>query len=289
MMGHNMATMERFKNKTVVITGGGSGLGRQLAMNFASMGWKVAITDINEVRMQETMRLLPDGDHLAMISDAGKPEDMELLAGSVMERWGTADILINNAGTVVAGLMEEISIEDWKFQIDVNFMSVIYGCRTFIPIMKKQGGGQIVNIASAGAFTCLAEMSPYNTTKAAVITLSESIRIELKGFKIGVTAVCPSFFKTNLLESFRSPDARQRQLANNYFKYFAPCSCEFVAGKIMKAIGKNKLYCIPQPEAKLIRLMERFPSIYHNVQAFLYATGLWDKLLFMKTQKLNNL
>jgi NAD(P)-dependent dehydrogenase (short-subunit alcohol dehydrogenase family) len=187
--------MDRFKTKTVVITGAGSGFGRGLALDFAKLGWKVAVSDINMERAEDSVRLVngSGGQGIAIRCDVTKPEEVQGLADAVVSKWGTVDIIINNAGVPVLGFMEKITLEDWRFEIDVMLMSVIYGCRTFIPIFKKQGWGHIVNTASSAGICSLPEMSPYNVTKAGVISLSETLRGELKGSNIGVTVVCPTF------------------------------------------------------------------------------------------------
>ena len=139
--------MERFKTKTVVITGAGSGLGRGLAVDFAKLGWKVAVSDINMERAEESVRLVNDsgGQGLAFKCDVTEHEEVQALADFVISNWGGADIIINNAGVLVVGYMEKIPLEDWKYEIDAMIMGVIYGCRTLIPILKKKGWGQIVN------------------------------------------------------------------------------------------------------------------------------------------------
>ena len=274
--------MDRFKTKTVVITGAGSGFGRGLALDFAKLGWKVAVSDINMERVEESVRLVngAGGQGIAIRCDVTKPEEVQGLADAVISKWGTADIIINNAGVPVLGFMEKITLEDWRFEIDVMLMSVIYGCRTFIPIFKKQGWGHIVNTASSAGIVSLPEMSPYNVTKAGVISLSETLRGELKGSNIGVTVVCPTFFKTNLMDQARSTDERQLKMGEAFFNKFSFGTVESVSRATFKAIRKNKLYVLPQPDSKLFWFMKRMtPNTYYNVNAFLYSRGILDKIL----------
>jgi NAD(P)-dependent dehydrogenase (short-subunit alcohol dehydrogenase family) len=273
--------MERFKTKTVVITGAGSGFGRGLAMDFARMGWKVAVSDISIDRAEETVRLM-DGNSrgLAIACDVTKPEEVQSLADTVLSTWGSVDIIINNAGVPVVGFMDKVSLEDWRFEIDIMLMSVIYGCRTFIPIFKKQGRGHIVNVASSAGIVSLPEMAPYNVTKAGVISLSETLRSELKGSNIGVTVVCPTFFKTNLMDQARCTDERQLKMANAFFCKFSFGTVESVTKATLKAIDKNRLYVLPQPDSKLYWFMKRMtPNTFFNVNGFLYARGILDKIL----------
>lgn len=274
--------MDRFKTKTVVITGAGSGLGRGLSLCFAGLGWRVAVSDINMVRAQETVRLVNNagGQAMAIRCDVTKPEEVQALADAVLGKWGTMDIVINNAGVPVVGFMEKISLEDWKYEIDLMLMGVVYGCRTFIPIFKKQGRGHIINIASSAGIISLPEMAPYNVTKAGVIALSETLRAELKGSNIGVSVVCPTFFKTNLMDNLRVTDDHQINMANAFFDKFSFGTIESVCRSTMKAIRKNRLYVIPQPDAKLYWFMKRMtPNIFYSVNSFLYSRGLMDRIL----------
>jgi NAD(P)-dependent dehydrogenase (short-subunit alcohol dehydrogenase family) len=273
--------MERFKTKTVVITGAGSGFGRGLAMDFAKMGWKVAVSDININRAEETVRLMDgNGQGLAIPCDVTKPEEVQRLADAVLGKWGSVDIIINNAGVPVIGFMDKVSLEDWRFEIDIMLMSVIYGCRTFIPIFKKQGWGHIVNVASSAGIVSLPEMAPYNVTKAGVISLSETLRGELKGSNIGVTVVCPTFFKTNLMDQARCTDERQLKMADAFFCKFSFGTVESVCRTTLKAIKKNRLYVLPQPDSKLFWFLKRMtPNTYYNINAFLYSRGILDKIL----------
>jgi len=276
--------MNRFKKKIVVITGAGSGLGRRLALDFSKLGWRVVVSDINLKRAEETVRLMNgNGQGLVVRCDVTKPEDVQAMADNVLATWGGADILINNAGVPVVGFMEKITLDDWKFEIDVMLMSVVYGCKTFIPIFKKQGWGHIVNVASSAGIVSLPEMSPYNATKAGVIALSETIRVELRGHNIGVTVVCPTFFKSNLLDQFRVTDERQLRMADSFFNRFSFGTAEGISAATLKAIKKNKLYVLPQPDAKLFWFMKRtMPNAFHNAQAFSYARGITDKIMGIK-------
>jgi short-subunit dehydrogenase len=190
------------------------------------------------------------------------------------------DIIINNAGVPVVGFMDKVSLEDWRFEIDIMLMSVIYGCRTFIPIFKKQGWGHIVNTASSAGIVSLPEMAPYNVTKAGVISLSETLRGELRGSNIGVTVVCPTFFKTNLMDQIRVTDEHQVKMANAFFDRFSFGTVESITRATLRAIAKNRLYVLPQPDSKLYWFMKRMtPHTFFNVNGFLYARGILDKIL----------
>ncbi len=273
--------MKKFPEKRIVITGGGSGLGRTLALDFAKKGWKVAVSDINRERADETARDVDSagGTGLAVHGDVARLEDIEALARAVTEQWGGADIIVNNAGVPVAGFVDQIPMEDWKWEIDINLMGVIHGCRTFIPLFKRQGGGHIVNIASSAGICSLAEMAPYNVTKAGVISLSETLRVELSGENIGVSVVCPTFFKTNLLDQYRCTEDRQRQMAQAFFAK-SKCSAEDISRHIISSIEKNRLYVLTQADAKFFWLLKRLmPQTFYTVMGWVYRKKLLEKAL----------
>ena len=274
--------MNRFKTKTVVITGAGSGFGRGLALDFARLGWKVAASDIDMTRAEETVRLVNNagGQGLAIKCDVTNHQDVQNMSVTVLKVWGGVDIIINNAGVPVVGIMEEVSLEDWRFEIDIMLMSVIYGCRAFIPVMKKQGRGHIVNVASSAGIVSLPEMGPYNITKAGVISLSETLRSELKKHNIGVTVVCPTFFKTNLLDHIHVSNEHQMKMAQAFFNKFASGTVESISKSTMKAIRANRLYVLPQANSKLLWMIKRImPQTFNSINAYVEANGLLDKML----------
>ncbi len=279
-----MNISKKYPNKRVVITGAGSGLGRTLALKFARLGWKILISDLFIERAMETEEMVKEagGQGLSVGCDVTKWEDVLNLAQTAEKEWGGADIIINNAGVPGVGIMEDIPIEDWRWIIDINLMGVIYGCKAFLPMFKRQGSGHIVNTASAAGIVSLAEMGPYNVTKAGVISLSETLRMELAGKKIGVTVVCPTFFKTNLMDQARYTDEKQLARAQGFFK-FALGTSNSVSRHIMRSIKKNRLYVVTQIDAKLYWKMKRYiPYIYFKLMGFVYSSGLLDKVLGVK-------
>lgn len=273
--------MKKFIKKRVLITGGGSGLGRALCLGFAEMGWKVCVADINDERAEETAELVikKGGNAITFHCDVAKTSDIQLLADKVLEAWGGIDILINNAGIATAGFMEKISSEQWDRIIDINLKSIITSCRIFIPILATQGGGHIVNVASNAGIACLPEMSCYNVTKAAVISLSETLKSELSPKKIGVTVAAPTFFKTNLMESFQSPDERQKKMAETFFKR-SKYSAEDISAHIIRSVFKNRLYVITQLDGKLVWYLKRLsPEFFYKIMSLGHRKGLTEKLL----------
>lgn len=273
--------MKKFPQKRVVITGAGSGLGRAIALEFAKLNWNICISDIDIHRAEETAELVSGagGYPIAHKCDVTRSEEWVDMADALDKKWGGVDILINNAGVAAAGFMEKISLETWEWILAINLKSVIFGCRTFIPLLERQQRGYIVNISSCAGIASLPEMSCYNVTKAGVISLSETLRCELSTKNIGVTVVAPTFFKTNLLDQFTSPDQRQREMADAFFNK-SKITSEDIARLTIKAIKKNKLYVIPQWDGRLIWFCKRLaPQLLFNALSWGYKYKIFDRYL----------
>ena len=174
-----------------VVTGAASGLGRAFAVALAKRGWQILVTDINTEGAAETLALVKNagGNGEIFRCNVAVLDDVKGMAEHVFDRWGRVDLLVNNAGIAVAGTVGECPVEDWQWIFSINFWGVLHGCHVFVPKMKEQGGGHIINVASAAGFISLPEMPAYNATKAAVISLSETMKCELAAHNIGVTLV----------------------------------------------------------------------------------------------------
>jgi NAD(P)-dependent dehydrogenase (short-subunit alcohol dehydrogenase family) len=277
--------MKRFPNKRVLITGAGSGLGRALSLEFARLEWKIGIADINDAGAKETLKLVEQAGGKGEIfhADVTDPNAVKAMADHFFRMWGGVDILINNAGIAIGGAVGDVSLEHWKAIVDINFWGMLYGCHEFIPRMKAQGGGHIMNVASAAGLLCLMNMSSYNVTKAAVIALSETLRVETAPYHIGITAACPMFFNTGLLNDMKTAEPFMEKVARTAFQ--KGYSAEKIAKKLIKAMAKNKLYWVPMVYGKILWLNKRLtPSLYYNLQAFLNRHGLL-KPLFLRLSR----
>lgn len=273
--------MKKFPKKRIVITGAGSGLGRATAVEFARLGWNVCVSDIHMGRAEDSLNLVRKngGEGFTCHCDVARPEALENLAATIEQQWGGVDIVMNNAGVAAAGYMEKIPLETWDWIININLKSVIYGCRTFIPMLSRQGCGHIVNVASCAGIASLPEMSCYNVTKAGVISLSETLRTELKPKGIGVSVIAPTFFKTNLMDQFTAPDDRQKKMAEAFFNK-SRATAEQMALHVVRSVRRNKLYVIPQWDGKFSWFSKRLtPELYFDVMGWGYKKGIVDKLL----------
>lgn len=272
---------KRFPEKRIVITGAGSGLGLKLALEFARMNWRIAIAEINKQRALEASEQVrkEGGDPLVIRCDVTKPDNFVKVLKAVKKEWKGADILVNNAGVAAAGFFEKIPLNKWDWIIDINQKSILYGCRTFIPMFKDRNSGYIVNVASCAGIASLPEMASYNMTKAAAIAMSETLKIELSSFNIGVSVVCPTFFNTNLVIDSSAIEKRQQKFIDTFF-HSPPASSEMIARHIVRSIKKNRFYVITQRDGKNVwRIKRWFPELYFKALSYAYKNDYFDKYM----------
>lgn len=257
-----------FENATAVVTGGASGLGRAFCERLGYAKARVLVADINREGADQTARLVQAaGGHARVeVVDVREAEQVEHLA-QVADSWfGHTDLLVNNAGVAVAGNLGEIKLEDWKWQIDINLYGVIHGCHAWVPRMKKAGRGHILNVGSAAGLLSAPGMSPYNTTKAAVIALSETLHAEVRSAGIKVTVVCPSFFRTGIADNSRGElDEKMRALVGKLMDK-NPVQAPDVARIALEACAKGRLYSLPMREIYLPWLLKRtLPNSFYGL------------------------
>jgi len=252
--------MKDFQNKVAVITGAASGIGRALAERSASAGMKVVLADVEEealARTEKEMRAA-GGTVLALRTDVSKREDVETLARKTLDSFGAVHLLCNNAGVFVAQKATwETTLEDWQWCLGVNLWGVIHGIRTFLPIMLKQNTeGHVVNTASVAGLLSTPYMAIYDTTKHAVVTITESLHHELslRGSKIKASVLCPGFIRTGIMGAYRNrpaefgtQSAEESTTIPSMFKAYkqfidAAFPPQFVAEQVFHAIWYEKLY-----------------------------------------------
>lgn len=256
-----------------VITGAGSGIGRSFAQELCRRGSAVVCADINQAAADETVELLRSagGQAFAVHCDVGKAEDVYRLANAADELLGRpVNLVINNAGVGLGGRVGEISLDDWDWCVKVNLWGVIHGCHYFVPRLRKAGGGGIINVASAAGFGAAPEMGPYNATKAAVMSLSETLAAELAQDNIHVNVLCPTFVPTNIISNSRLPAGRSTMAAKMMEKY-AFTTSDAVAKLTLDNLDKGRLYTVPQVDAKVSWLLKRImPGLYARGLGHLY-------------------
>ena len=265
------------KRERIVITGGGSGLGRALALEYARAGWRVAVLDRNRDAAESVATEVEaaGGKSLALACDVTDTDAVGHAATAIGRGWHGLDVLVNNAGVAGSGTVADTPEEDWRRIMEINFFGVVATTRAFAPAMIRAGSGHVVNIASAAGFVSAPGMAAYNASKAAVISLSESLRVELSAHGIGVSVACPSFFRTNLLDEFSgSEEARQYALK---LMDKSPLSADDVARFIRRGVGRREFMLVPHAEARRILLLKRvapdlfFAAVRKGAAKFLEA------------------
>jgi NAD(P)-dependent dehydrogenase (short-subunit alcohol dehydrogenase family) len=220
----------------VLITGAAQGLGAALADAYEERGHSVMRTD----------REYADG---VFKLDVTSDEDWAGIRELVEETWGRLDVLVNNAGIAGGGRLDVSGMDEWQRLIDINLLGVVRGTATFTPMFKAQQGGRIVNIASLAGLVHPAGMAGYNATKAAVVALTETTGHELAAYGVTAHAVCPSYFRTALIEGAQGRDtalvATIGRLVEN-----APRGPEEVAAEILRRIDRGDELVVPDPEAR---------------------------------------
>lgn len=240
------------KQTRAVITGAASGLGRAMAIELGRSRGRIIIADVNLERAQETKTLVEQAGGQAEVvkCDVTQEQDLRSAAECADRLWGGTDLLINNAGVAAAGEVGTTSLEDWDWILGINLRGVILGCHVFLPAMKERKSGFIINVASSAGIASLPEMGSYNTTKAAVIALSETLYGELGKYNVAVSALCPTFVPTNLLDTFRAPQ-KHHGLAHAMFAN-ASITPEEVARVTLRELQRGTLIIIPQTDGKLV-------------------------------------
>ena len=203
--------MRALEGKTAVITGGASGIGLAMASRNAASGMKLALVDVEPGPLEKARKAFADAgvDVLAERVDVSEPAAMDALAARVLARFGAVHVVCNNAGVGAGGPMWELTTEDWEFAMRPNLWGVIHGVRVFAKHLIAQDEGHIVNTASMAGLVSVPGMGPYNVTKHAVVTLSETLHHELEeaGSKVGVSVLCPGHVNTHIWNSQRNrPD-----------------------------------------------------------------------------------
>ena len=205
----------------VLITGAASGLGAALADAFEARGDRVLRTDVRGERGLETglrpsstaewTGLRPSSTAVLGL-DITSDDDWAAALAHVDETWGGLDVLVNNAGVAGGGRLDVATHDEWQWIFDINLFGMVRGLRTFVPMLKQQGSGAIVNVASLAGLVHPAGMASYNAVKAAVVALTETAGHELAAHGVTAHAVCPGFFRTNLMDSLQGADSALGQV-----------------------------------------------------------------------------
>ena len=264
--------VDSFKGRVGVVTGGGSGIGRALAEALAREGARVVVADLDEAGMADVVGPIRTrgGEALAVRTDVTDLASVQALAERAFGAFGRVHVLCNNAGVALWGGLETATHRDWQWVLGVNLWGVIHGLEAFLPRMIAQKEpGHIVNTASMAGLVATRGLGIYNTSKYAVVGLSETLAKDLKPYNIGVSVLCPMGVSTNIRASERNRPAHlkndqpsQAEPVELMGRYLAP---DTVAEMVLGAIRRSELYVITHDEG-LEPLRSRFERMERTIR-----------------------
>ncbi|MFG2899066.1 SDR family NAD(P)-dependent oxidoreductase [Streptomyces zaomyceticus] len=247
-------------SRRVLITGGASGLGRALAERHAAAGDRVLIAD------REEPAALPAGAVSFLRVDVRVHDDWLRALDWCVDHWDGLDVLVNNAGVTAVGRIEHLQGDDWDWILDINLKGVAHGCHAFVPLFKRQGSGHIVNIASPAGLLHSPGMASYNASKAAVISLSETLRQELDPFGIRTTVICPGYVRTGIRVDLHSPDQVLAEIADRRIQRGGR-TAEQVAEQIVDAVTQGRFLVLTHSADRRALCLKRLLPRVANAQA----------------------
>jgi short-subunit dehydrogenase len=276
--------MKSLKDKVVVITGAGSGIGRALALDLAGRGALLALSDVDEEGLAETVALAEKAGALEVRSERLDVADREAFAAyadAVVEELDRVNVVVNNAGVALAGNFVDLEMKDIDWIIGVNFWGVVHGTKFFLPHLIESGDGHLVNISSLFGLIAMPGQSMYNASKYAVRGMTEAIREEMlvAGHQVGVTAVHPGGIKTAIARNARVSEHEDKAATAKLFdEKLARMTPEKAAAIIVKGITKNQARVLVGADAHLVHTFGKLAgSRYQDVIAMGAKRVLPDK------------
>jgi NAD(P)-dependent dehydrogenase (short-subunit alcohol dehydrogenase family) len=255
--------MEHFRGRVAVVTGAASGIGRALADRFAAEGMKVVLADIEREPLDAAVAQLRAGgaEALGVRTDVSSAGQVQALADATLARFGAVHVLCNNAGVETGAMFADVPARAWEWVLGVNLWGMLHGCRVFLPLIRAQGEGHIVNTASLAAFaTGLPTFAPYTTSKFAILAASECLELELlaAGARVGVSVLCPGVVDTRMPESERnrpadvvvSNDPVRTSILGKLRRMASEVGMDpaEVAGMVLEAIRERRFFVLTHPE-----------------------------------------
>jgi short-subunit dehydrogenase len=266
--------MKDFAGKVAAITGAGSGMGRELAIQMARKQCNLALSDVNEAGLAETVQLV-EGLGVKATSarvDVANKDEVFAWADQVVADHGKVNLIFNNAGVALGATIESMSYEDFEWLFNINFWGVVHGTKAFLPHLKAAGDGHIINTSSVFGFIGVPSQSAYNAAKFGVRGFTEALREELDIMRCGVSATCvhPGGIKTNIAKDARMTDSvgdlGMNTGSSERLDQAFITTAEKAARVIISGVEHNKRRVLVGPDARLIDLMARLlPSGYQRL------------------------
>ena len=259
--------------RRVLVTGAASGLGAALTSAFRARGDDVLATDL-----QRGLDGLdpPDLGRPTLALDVRSDHDWVAARDWVAERWGGLDVLVNNAGVAGGGRVDVCTLDEWARLTDINLFGVVRGTRTFAPMLKAQGSGLVVNVASLAGLVHPPGMGSYNAVKAAVVAFSETVGHELAPYGVGCTVVCPSYFRTNLMHSLRGADTDVAAKVSAMVEQ-SPLTADQIAGAVLAGIDEGAELIVPDEPARAAHQLKRTDRAAYDAEMRRTAARLKER------------
>lgn len=263
--------MRNLRDKVVVITGAASGIGRELSLCLAGEGSALALTDIDQRGLQETVGLIQGTPprvttHELDVSDRDQVHEV---AAAIYLDHGRVDLVINNAGVSIAETLEDVSYDDFEWLMSVNFWGVVYTTKAFLPYLKQRPEAHIVNISSIDGILTIPNAGPYCASKFAVRAFTEALFQELRGTNVKVTCVLPGGVRTGIHRNARffktACPGMTREECIAYFERAALTSAGKAAATIVKGIRKDRSRILIGPDARFIDLVTRLMPVGSSI------------------------
>ena len=229
-------------DRRILVTGAASGLGAALTRAFRDRGDDVLTTDLR-------------GEGVDLVLDITSEADWSAALAAVEERWGGLDVLVNNAGVAGGGRLDRATIDEWQWIFEINLFGMVRGLRTFTPLFKRQGSGQLVNVASLAGLVHPAGMASYNAVKAAVVALTETAGHELAVHGVRAMAVCPSYFRTNLMDSIQGSDPAVARVIGRLVERSTTTAAD-IAAEVLAGIDHGTELVLPDEAARAAWLLK---------------------------------
>ena len=224
-------------SRRVLVTGAASGLGAALVQAFRAAGDEVLATD----------RVQAEG--IDLVLDITSDADWSAAVDAVRERWGGLDVLVNNAGVAGGGRVDRCTLEEWQWITDINLFGAVRGTRAFVPMLKEQRAGHLVNVASLAGLVHPAGMGSYNAVKAAVVAFTETCGHELAPWGVRASVVCPSYFRTNLIDSLQGTDELVGRVVGGLVQR-SPITADDIAAAVLAGIDAGEEVILPDEAAR---------------------------------------
>ncbi len=274
--------MKKLEGRVAVVTGAASGIGLALSRRFRGQGMRVVMADVEQEALEraaDAVRALPGegGDVVAVPTDVTRSGAVQALAETALDAFEAVHVVCNNAGVFTGGLSWEAPLEDWEWVMGVNLWGVIHGIRSFVPILLEQDEAHLVNTASMAGVTATPLTGIYNMTKHAVVSLSETLALELqsKGPHVGVSVVCPEAVRTGIAGSGRNrpedlaveaPRSQEQVVVEAAITAAAESGIDpdVIAGRALDAIRESRFWVLAEDDFWRASCLRRLDDIRHG-------------------------